>query len=90
MEWRGGRRQIYAVDRTARTARTNETMEGRYELWTFPVRIAAEGAPVKIVELKTGGATIFKQDGPWRSLTLLLPANTPGKPYELSVDRIPP
>jgi hypothetical protein len=89
MEWRGGRRHIYTVDRTARTSRTNETMEGRYELWTFPVRIAAEGAPVKIVELKTGGATIFKQDGPWRSLTLLLPANTPGKPYELSVDSRP-
>jgi hypothetical protein len=89
MEWRGGRRHIYTVDRTARTSRTNETMEGRYELWTFPLRIAAEGAPVKIVELKTGGATIFKQDGPWRSLTLLLPANTPGKPYELSVDSRP-
>lgn len=90
MEWRGGRRHIYTVDRTARTSRTNETMEGRYELWTFPVRIAAAGAPVKIVELKTGGVSIFKQDGPWRSLTLLLPANTPGKPYELSVDSRPP
>jgi hypothetical protein len=89
MEWRGGRRHIYTVDRTARTSRTNETMEGRYELWAFPVRIAAEGAPVKIVELKAGGVTLFKQDGPWRSLTLLLPANTPGKPYELSVDSRP-
>ena len=37
-------------------------MTGRYELWTFPVRIEAEGAPVKIVQLNAGEATaVFKK-----------------------------
>lgn len=57
----GGLRHLYTADKTARTANTSETMSGRYELWTFPVRIAAEGAPVKIVVLKVGDRTIFKR-----------------------------
>ena len=41
---------------------------------------------VKNVVLKSGGRIVFQKPGPWRSLTLLLPANEPGKPYELTID----
>jgi len=82
MDWRLGRRHIYTADKTARTANSGESQSGRYELWTFPVRISGEGAPVvKNVVLESDGAIIYKKDGPWRSLTLLLPAGT----YQLSV-----
>ncbi len=85
MEWRA-RRQIYTADKTARTANSTSALVGHYELWTFPVRIQGDGAPVvKNVALKYGDAVIYKKDGPWRSLTLLLPAGT----YELSVDGRP-
>lgn len=91
MDWRGGRRHIYTADRTARTANANETMSGRYELWTFPLRISGEGGPgVKNVALKYNSAVVYKKDGPWRSLTLLLPANELGRQYELTVDGRPP
>src|SRR5262249_32250459 len=64
---------------------------GRYELWLFPIFIQGEGGPVvKNVELKVGNVVIYKQAGPWRSLTLLLPQNEPGKPYTLTVDDRPP
>ena len=87
MNWRGGRRHIYTADRAARTAASTETMSGRYELWTFPLHISGEGGPgVKNIELRAGANTIYKKDGPWRSLTLLLPASEPGRPYELIVD----
>ena len=76
------RRYLYTADKTARC-----DLAGRYELWTFPIRLAGEGAPaVKNVVLKSGGAVVFKKPGPWRSLTLLLPANVAGKPYELTID----
>ena len=82
-----GRRHIYTADKTARGAAGTGEIAGRYELWTFPIRIAGEGAPVvKNVVLKTGDAVVFKKPGPWRSLTLLLPANEAGKPYELTID----
>ena len=91
MDWRGGRRHIYTADRTARTAASTETMSGRYELWTFPLRISGEGGPgVKNIILRVGGAVVYRKDGPWRSLTLLLPATEPGRAYELSVDGRPP
>ena len=82
-----GRRHIYTADKTARGAAADGDVSGRYELWTFPIRIAGEGAPiVKNVVLKSGGAVVFNKPGPWRSLTLLLPANEAGRPYELTID----
>jgi len=90
MEWRLGRRHIYTADKTARSANAGEGMSGRYELWTFPIVIRGEGAPVvKNVELRTDGVVIFRKAGPWRSLTLLVPANAPGKPYQLHIDGRP-
>ena len=91
LEWRKGLRHIYTADGTARTANAGGTMTGRYELWLFPVFVQGEGGPVvKNVELKVGNLTIYKQAGPWRSLTLLLPQNEPGKPYTIIVDGRPP
>jgi len=91
MEWRGNRRHIYTADSTARTSNAGEAMTGRYELWLFPILIEGEGGPVvKNVDLKVAGAVVYHKAGPWRALTLLLPQNEPGKPYELSVDGRPP
>lgn len=91
LNWRGGLRHIYTADKTARAANASETMTGRYELWTFPILIKGEGGPVvKNVELRAGGALAYHKAGPWRSLTLLVPANQPGQPYELRVDGRPP
>ncbi len=91
MDWRRGLRHIYTADATARTSNTAGTMSGRYELWLFPVIIQGEGGPVvKNVEVRIGSNPVFKQAGPWRSLTLLLPQNEPGKPYVLIVDGRPP
>lgn len=91
LEWRKDIRHIYTADATARTGNTAPGMTGRYELWLFPIYIQGEGGPVvKNVELKAGGTTIYKQAGPWRSLTLLLPQNDPGTPYTLIVDGRPP
>jgi hypothetical protein len=91
MDWRRGLRHLYTADATARTSNTAGTMTGRYELWLFPVIIQGEGGPVvKNVEVKVGGRSIYKQAGPWRSLTLLLPQNEPARPYVLTVDGRPP
>jgi len=91
MEWRRGRHHVYTADKTARSEESSAAMRGRYELWTFPILIKGEGGPVvKNVELKSGSMVIFKRGGPWRTLTLLVPASEPGKPYELSIDRRPP
>lgn len=91
LEWRKDTRHIYTADSTARTANAAPTMNGRYELWLFPIFIQGEGGPVvKNVELKAGNAVIYKQAGPWRSLTLLVPQNETGKPYTLTVDGRPP
>ena len=87
IEWPRGRSHLYTADRTARTAGNAPLGPGRYELWAFPIVIRGEGGPVvKNVELKTDGRTIYRRNGPWRSLTLLLPANERGHPYELMVD----
>jgi hypothetical protein len=87
MEWRLKRTHIYTADRAARSANAALDANGRYELWAFPILIGGEGGPVvKNVDLKHGGRTIYHKAGPWRSLTLLLPANERGKPYELTVD----
>ena len=91
IEWRHGIQHIYTADGSARTANAGATMTGRYELWLFPVIIEGEGGPVvKNVELKSGQTTIYKQAGPWRSLTLLLPENEPDKPYVLTIAGRPP
>jgi hypothetical protein len=91
LEWRKGIRHVYTADATARTANAAPTMTGRYELWLFPIFIQGEGGPVvKNVELKSGNTTIYKQAGPWRSLTLLLPQNEASTPYTLIVDGRPP
>lgn len=73
-------RDVYSSDRTARAD------ENEYQLWTFPVEIRGMGeADVREVVLKYDGAEIYRNAGPLRSLTLLLPQNENGKPYELSV-----
>lgn len=85
--WLANRKHLYTADTTARTSATGIDASGRYELWLFPLRIESEGGPqVKNVVLKNAGAVVYQKEGPWRSLTLLLPANEPGKPYELTVD----
>ncbi len=91
MDWRRGLRHVYTADATARTSNTAGTMTGRYELWLFPIIIEGEGGPViKNVELKAGSVVVYKQAGPWRSLTLLLPQNEPDKPYTLTIEGRPP
>ncbi len=85
--WLANRKHLYTADPTARCSATGIDASGRYELWLFPLRIESEGGPqVKNVILKNDGAVIYQNDGPWRSLTLLLPANENGKPYELTID----
>ncbi len=88
MDWRWNRRHIYTADRTARCSNAGEGYTGHtYELWTFPVLIRGAGdAEVRKVSLKVAGRTIYQKDGPWRSLTLLLPQSDPDKPYELTVN----
>ena len=87
LEWPRGRSQLYTADRTARTSLSAGSGPVRYELWAFPIVLKGEGGPViKNVELKLGGKSLYHKTGPWRSLTLLLPANERGKPYELTVD----
>jgi hypothetical protein len=87
IEWRPGRRHLYTADFSARSANSSDAATGRYELWTFPLKLSSEGAPaVKNVVVKYRGKRVYHRDGPWRSLTLLLPGNQPGHQYELSVD----
>ncbi len=87
VEWPRGRTHAYTGDRSARTAGSGPVGSGAYELWAFPIVIRGEGGPVvKNVELKIDGRSIYRKNGPWRSLTLLLPANERSHPYELTVD----
>ncbi|MGB8165972.1 MAG: hypothetical protein WCF18_00670 [Chthoniobacteraceae bacterium] len=87
MEWPPGRSHIYTADRAARTGNSAPSPAGRYELWAFPIVVKGEGGPVvKNVELKMDGKVIYHRGGPWRSLTLLLPANERGHQYEVTVD----
>jgi hypothetical protein len=84
-DWRWGRSFVYTTDRTARTS------AGEYEIWAFPITIADTGAakesrPIQRVILKLAGETIYERAEPLHSLTLLLPANLNGAPYELSVN----
>ena len=84
-EWRWGRSFVYTTDRTARSS------SGDYEIWAFPIQIGdpnapADARPIQRVELKLNGETIYQRAENLRSLTLLLPANLNGAPYELSVN----
>ena len=80
------RKHLYTADNTARTGPTSLEATGHYELWTFPYVIKSEGAPaVKNVVVKYAGRVVFQKPGPWRSLTLLLPASEPGRKYEVTV-----
>ena len=81
LPWRWGQYYVYTTDRTARTS------SGDYELWAFPVCIAGESSnDVRNVALALGGRGIYKRFERLHSLTLLLPANPPGTPYELKVN----
>lgn len=87
MEAPRGRSHIYTADRTARAGNSGALPSGRYELWAFPIVVKGEGGPViKNVEVKMKGKVIYHRAGPWRALTLLLPANERGHQYELTVD----
>lgn len=80
--WRWGQTNMYTTDRTARSWAWD------YSLWTFPVKIeSAESGAVKQVILKSDGAEIYNSGSKvYNTLTLLLPQNESGKPYELWVD----
>jgi chitodextrinase len=80
--WRWGQTNMYTADRTARSWTWD------YELWTFPVRIqASTPGAVQNVVLKNDGVEIYNSGTrSFDSLTLLLPQNETGKPYELWVD----
>ncbi|SDD40202.1 Fibronectin type III domain-containing protein [Paenibacillus sp. UNCCL117] len=80
--WRWGQTNVYTTDRTARSWTWD------YELWTFPVKIAgASAGAVRSVILKNDGQEIYNSGTrTLDSLTLLLPQNESGKPYELWVD----
>ena len=83
-----GRRDVYTTDPSARSGGS------QYELWTFPVKIGGPGpASVRNVVLTVDGETIYQRREPLlpsfeplHSLTLLLPQNTPGHPYQLAVN----
>ena len=81
LPWIWGQHFIYTTDRTARPG------TGEYELWTFPVKIAGEGErPIRKVLLKLDGRTVYERAEELHSLTLCLPANLNGNPYELTVN----
>ena len=75
-----GRRDVYSTDPTARGG-------SQYELWTFPVKIGGAGAgDVQSVSLAVDSHVIYTRNELLRSLTLLLPQNEPGHPYQLIVN----
>ncbi len=80
--WRWGQTFMYTTDPTARTWGWD------HSLWVFPVKIASSTAgSVKNVILKSEGTEIYNSGNKtFNSLTLLLPQNEKGKPYELWVD----
>ncbi|GBF76486.1 hypothetical protein PA598K_04960 [Paenibacillus sp. 598K] len=82
VKWRWGQTFLYTTSRTARSWAWD------YELWTFPVRIEGSAVgDVSDVSLRYDGREIYNSGSEsYRSLTLLLPQNEPGKPYELRVN----
>ena len=80
-----GRRFVHTTDASVRMDGTT------YELWTFPVKIAGDGAnAVTEVVLKMDGKIIFTRKEALHTLTLLLPQNQAEHPYELTVNNRPP
>ncbi len=80
LQWLWGRRYVYSADRTARS------LSDEFEIWTFPVKISG---PIGSVVLKNDGKEIYNRSEKLESLTLLLPQNEAGKPYEISVNGAP-
>lgn len=81
LPWIWGQHYVYTTDTTARTS------AGDWELWCWPVKISGPGdQPVRSVKLTVGGQTVYDRTEPLHSLTLLLPANAPDRPWELSVN----
>lgn len=81
VKWLWGQSYVYTTDRTARSWMSD------YELWTFPVRISAPGAlGVRSVSLAMDGRTLYARSEPLHSLTLLLPQNEAGRPYQVRVN----
>ena len=80
-DWLWNRKFVYTTDRTARTS------AAEYELWTFPVKISG---PIQSVSLQLDGDEIYNRAEKLDSLTLLLPANLNGSPYQLSVNGLAP
>lgn len=80
--WRWGQTNMYTADRTARTWTWD------HSLWAFPVKISGSASgQVENVVLKSEGAEIYNSGTKQLdSLTLLLPQNEAGKPYELWVN----
>ena len=86
IKWRWGLNFIYTSDMTARS------WMGDYEMWVFPVKIsgAAGGSGlIHSVSLKLKGEQIYRRDEALHSLTLLVPANPAGQPYELTINDLP-
>lgn len=81
VDWLWDQHHLYTTDRTARS------WESQYELWTFPIIIqGVRDRDVENVSLSVDGQTIYTATGPYHSLTLLLPASEPTKPYQLKVN----
>lgn len=80
LQWLWGRRYVYQADVTARSGET------RYELWVFPVQISGN---LQRVRLECEGKLLYDRDESLQSLTLLVPQNAPGKPYQLSINDQP-
>ncbi len=77
LQWLWGHRYVYHADRTARSKHDN------FELWVFPVKVIGN---IESVILKNEGREIYNRQEKLNSLTLLIPQNEPGKPYEISVN----
>ena len=80
LQWLWGHRYVYHIDRSARSKHDN------FELWVFPVKISGN---LESVLLKNEGRELYNRREKLNSLTLLLPQNEPGKPYEISVNGKP-
>ncbi len=80
-----GRRFAHTTDPSVRIDGTT------YELGTFPVKIQGEGPnDLHRVVVEADGKTVYSKTETLHSLTLLLPQNQAGHPYELTVNDRPP
>ena len=84
VKWRWGMNVIYTSDLTARS------WTGDYEMWVFPVKISGTSSgQIHNVSLKLKGEEIYRHSEQLNSLTLLVPANPSGEPYELAINDLP-